>query len=182
MNENAFKNLKGKIKQDKKLLLIIILAVIAVLFLLIPELNFKASKSDESKTARQSESTYLEDTENKLKDIVSSIEGAGEAKVMVTLENSAEQVYAQNEKHKSDSDSSVQRPKSSISDEQEYVLIESNSRGEEGLIIKLIQPKIRGVAIVCRGGDSDKVKEDITEAVCAVLDISASRIYVAKMG
>ena len=182
MNENAFKNLKEKIKQDKKLLLIIILAVIAVLLLLIPELNFKSTKSNESKTAERSESTYLEDTENKLKDIVSSIEGAGDAKVMVTLENSAEQVYAQNEKNKTDSDSDNQRTKSSISNEQEYVLIESNSRGEEGLIIKLIQPKIRGVAIVCQGGDSDKVKEDIIETVSAVLDISASRIYVAKMG
>lgn len=49
------------------------------------------------------------------------------------------------------------------------------------MIIKLIQPKIRGVAVVCEGGGSDAVRQEITQAITAVLDISASRVYITKM-
>lgn len=48
------------------------------------------------------------------------------------------------------------------------------------MIIKLIQPKIRGVAVVCEGGGSDAVRQEITQAITAVLDISASRVYITK--
>lgn len=182
MDENSIKNLKKALKKDKKLLIIVIAAVIALVLLIIPEFGLDSAKQEKTNSSEEKEVTYLENTEKRLKDIIGSIEGAGNAKVMVTLENSAEQVYAQNEKHKSDSDSGLQRPKSSNTNEHEYVLIKSSSKGEEGLIIKLVEPKIRGVAIVCEGGGSDRVKQEIIETVTAVLDISASRVYVAKMG
>ena len=100
---------------------------------------------------------------------------------MVTLENGTEQVYAQNEKSSSDNTSNTDETQSDFSFEKEYVLIESNSYGEDGLVIKLIQPKIRGVAVVCEGGGSDIIRQEISETVTAVLDISASRVYVTKM-
>ena len=101
---------------------------------------------------------------------------------MVTLENGTEQVYAANEKTASDSSSDANGSAGKISDEKEYVIIETDSKGEQGLVIKLIQPKIRGVAVVCEGGDSDIIRREIQETVTAVLDISASRVYVTKMG
>ena len=63
---------------------------------------------------------------------------------MVTLESGAEQVYAKNEKIKSDTSGGTALEKENFSDEKEYVLIETNGN-EGGMIIKLIQPKIRGV-------------------------------------
>jgi len=49
--------------------------------------------------------------------------------------------------------------KENFSDEKEYVLIETDGN-EGGMIIKLIQPKIRGVAVVCEGGGSDAVRQE----------------------
>ena len=92
----------------------------------------------------------------------------------------AEQVYARNEKIKSDTSGGTALEKENFSDEKEYVLIESDGN-EGGMIIKLIQPKIRGVAVVCEGGGSDAVRQEITQAITAVLDISASRVYITKM-
>lgn len=187
--DNQIFNLKSfldRLKIDKKLFFICILAIAAILFLVFSSLpsNAKKEKQKDSKENIKSEAqlNYTQDTEEKLKSIITSIEGAGNANVMVTLENGVEQVYAQNEKGESSGNSYMQNSKNSVSDEKEYVLIESNSNGESGLLIKLIQPKIRGVAVVCEGGDSDKVKQEIVETVTAVLDISASRVYVTKMG
>lgn len=46
----------------------------------------------------QTEYSYAEDLEKRLTNIVSSISGAGKTKVMVTLENGVESVYAADEK------------------------------------------------------------------------------------
>ena len=40
---------------------------------------------------------------------------------------------------------------------------------------------MRGVAVVCEGGDNPQVAERIINAVCAVLGIKASRVSVAGM-
>lgn len=85
-----------------------------------------------------------------------------------------------NEKIKSDTSGGTALEKENFSDEKEYVLIETDGN-EGGMIIKLIQPKIRGVAVVCEGGGSDAVRQEITQAITAVLDISASRVYITKM-
>lgn len=54
----------------------------------------KEGGEKESVTAAQSQETYAEDIEKRLTEIVSSIDGAGKTRVMVTLESGAEQVYA----------------------------------------------------------------------------------------
>ena len=40
-------------------------------------------------------------------------------------------------------------------------------------------PVVRGVAVVCRGGDSPVIAQKITELLCALFDLSANHIYVS---
>ncbi|MBQ7046832.1 MAG: hypothetical protein IJN85_03720 [Oscillospiraceae bacterium] len=173
-----------RLKRDKKLLIICFIGIIGIILLLLSEIVPSIDEGEgthEIEAKTQSELSYAEDIESRLTQIISSIDGAGDTKVMVTLENGTEQVYAQNEKSSSDNTSNTDETQSDFSFEKEYVLIESNSNGEDGLVIKLIQPKIRGVAVVCEGGGSDIIRQEISETVTAVLDISASRVYVTKM-
>ena len=51
-----------------------------------------------SQPAAQSAQAYTEELEQSLAELVTHIQGAGNAKVMVTVERGAEQVYAQEEK------------------------------------------------------------------------------------
>lgn len=46
---------------------------------------------------------------------------------------------------------------------------------------KEIEPIIRGVLVVCEGGDSPVVVERITEAVTKSLDISAAKVCITKL-
>lgn len=46
---------------------------------------------------------------------------------------------------------------------------------------KEIQPVIRGVLVVCQGGDDPVVTQRITEAVTRALDISAAKVCITKL-
>ena len=178
--KQTFEKLKSAFTSDKKLAVLCAVGVLGVLLLVISEFRPSDGKKAESVTAAQNQETYAEDIEKRLTEIVSSIDGAGKTRVMVTLDSGAEQVYAKNEKIKSDTSGGTAIEKENFSNEKEYVLIETDGN-EGGMIIKLIQPKIRGVAVVCEGGGSDAVRQEITQAITAVLDISASRVYITKM-
>lgn len=181
--KHSFEKLKSVFTSDKKLAVLCAVGVLGVALLILSEFipsGEKKAEKKESVTAAQSQETYAEDIEKRLTEIVSSIDGAGKTRVMVTLESGAEQVYAKNERIKSDTSGGTALEKENFSDEKEYVLIETDGN-EGGMIIKLIQPKIRGVAVVCEGGGSDAVRQEITQAITAVLDISASRVYITKM-
>ena len=168
--KHFFEKMKSVFTSDKKLAVLCAVGVLGVVLLILSEFipsGEKKAEKKESVTAAQSQETYAEDIEKRLTEIVSSIDGA-------------EQVYAKNEKIKSDTSGGTALEKENFSDEKEYVLIETDGN-EGGMIIKLIQPKIRGVAVVCEGGGSDAVRQEITQAITAVLDISASRVYITKM-
>ena len=82
----------------------------------------------------------------------------------LTLENDREYVYAQN----STTEGST----------LEYVIL-SRSNEEEAVLLTEICPRVRGVAVVCTGGDSSAVKQTIVSLLSASLGISSHRIHVA---
>ena len=48
-------------------------------------------------------------------------------------------------------------------------------------MLRTESPKIQGVVVVCDGGDNSKVKNDVTNAVSALLGINVNHISVLKM-
>ena len=181
------RKLMDAIKADKKITLIVCIGLLGMLLLLASEFIHLPKKQEAETPSEniQTEYSYAEDLEKRLTNIVSSISGAGKTKVMVTLENGVESVYAADEKQSVER-SSGEKPggvevNEKSNTENEYIILQSNGSRDEGLVIKVIQPKIRGVAIVCEGGDSAYVQQRITQAVTAVLDIGASRVSIARM-
>lgn len=174
-----------RLKLDKKLLIILAIGFAGMAFLLLSELwsgKDKSADTENAKSVQTADSVnYSEDLERRLTDIISSINGAGKTKVMVTLENGLESVYADREtiRNGKTAAGSADRNESYESD-REYIIIQTDEGGEGGLVIKVIQPRVRGVAIVCQGGDSAVVRQQIAETVSAVLDISSARIYISK--
>lgn len=186
---NLKKGIVKKIQEDKKMFIIVCIGILGMILLLFSELfdssnNDTSNKDTAKKASTSSEYNYSEEIENKLTKIISSIEGAGKTKVMVTLDNSAESVYAKNEKEdensKKSSDNSQSEESTENQNDSEYIIIDSGDK-ESGLVIKVIQPKIRGVAIVCEGADSAVVRENIMDTVTAVLDIDSTNVCITKM-
>jgi len=178
----ATKRLRG----DKKLMLLVAVGFLGIFLLLLSELwkpkeNPENPSSTEAEGQHGSDYTYAEDMEKRLTELLAAMRGVGRVKVMVTLENGLEQVYAENERRKAASNSPPGSGGENVDENYEYILIRTDSGAEDGLILKVIQPKIRGVAVVCEGGDSAAVRQEVLAAVTAVLHISSTRVSVSKM-
>lgn len=183
--KQKIKDIISKLSSDKKTLFIVLAGIVGVVILVISEFIPEGEKTKSSEEEAQVSNysienhyEYAEMLENKLADIISSIDGAGTAKVMITLESSSEAVYAQNDK--TDMESGDENNEK-IAKENDYVLIKTDSSKEEALLLKIIQPEVKGVAVVCEGGDSIYVQQKIIETISAVFDISSSKIKVTKL-
>lgn len=150
--------------------------VLAIVLILISDLS-GGKGSDGKKSAETGEDVpvafgysdvYADSMDEKLCELLMSIEGVGKAQVMLTVSSTEEYVYAE----------TVKRGTSQA--ENSYVIIDKGSQ-KEALVKKVNNPTIKGVVIVCEGGDDPRVCEKIYKAVSTALDISTSKIYVAEM-
>ncbi len=171
-------NLK-KIKLNKKTAGLVIGFVCAVVLLLFSEISALSEKEDISYTDTNAFSAqYIENTEKELEKILRKIEGAGDVRVMITLQSCYENIYAKSyENEKKQTENSTNE-----NSKEDYVIVKKGSSNEECLIIKVYEPEIKGVAVICQGADNLKVKTAITETVCALFDISSAKVSVAKSG
>ncbi len=159
------------IKTNKKAFICFIAGILGILLIFASETLGKTVKKN--KDSEKTYVSYSNETEEKLADIISKVEGAGKTKVFLTIEESEEYVYAQNV-------SSDRNETSQQNEEKEYVIVDG-SNGKDGLLIKTVNPKIRGVAIVCEGGEDPSVQQRIYSCVSASLGISTARISISKM-
>lgn len=166
--------LKG-ISDNKKRILLIAVGVICLLVLVIFEASSSAESDRSADKTNISSEEYIAKTEKELSTILSQIEGAGEVYVMIALESCFENVYARDNTNKTNN----QKDSSDINVTEELVVVK-NSDGEGGVVVKVYEPVVKGVAVVCEGADNIKVKLAITEAVCALFDISSTKVSVTK--
>ncbi len=174
MNKENINEVILRVKNDKKCLLIIACAFLGIILTVISALSTdeKNESVSEPECERFDESKYTSELESKLEGMVSLINGAGECHVIVTLECDYETVYAR--------DGSLSKDDNSTDEDSEYIIIDTD-RTQGGLLLKTVTPKVRGVAVVCNGGDSTYVKSAIIEMMSAVLDIGTNHISVAKI-
>lgn len=159
------------IKSNKKTFICFVAGLLGILLIFLSEAFPNAQKKN--KDSEKTYVSYSNETEEKLADIISKVEGAGKTKVFLTIEESEEYVYAQNI-------SSDKKDNAQQNEDKEYVIVDGNG-GKSGLLVKTVNPKIRGVAIVCEGGDDPAVQQRIYSCVSASLGISTARISISKM-
>ncbi len=168
MNEKIEKLFKSKQMKTKFL---VIAGVVGVVLILLSEINFPQSKPKQDLTTNDYVS-YVNSLDKELTELISNIDGVGTCKVMITLKNTTESVYAKNTENSSSDSSSSQN--------DEYVIY-SGANGDSPLLLKENFPEIEGVAIVCSGGDNVKIQEQIKKCVSALFNISSNRISVSKL-
>ncbi|MGN0460630.1 MAG: hypothetical protein ACI4HL_06920 [Ruminococcus sp.] len=86
------KNLLTKLKNDKNLIRIIYIIGVAGIALIFISGFFPSGDSNNSYSGDIED--YRSAEETRIENMVESIEGVGDARVMITMENSAEQVYS----------------------------------------------------------------------------------------
>lgn len=168
-----------KTKLNPKMLLVVALLVSGIAVLMLSELSGGGEPvAAQAQTSAPADSReYEKKLEERLVSIISAIDGAGETRVMVTLESGSEDVYLNNSDYGENIEPSGEN---SFEKRDEYIIVD-NSSGQGGIVVRRTEPRVRGVAVVCKGAGSETVKAQIVEAVTALLDISSARVSVAKM-
>lgn len=132
-----------------------------------------------------SNAQYVQDVEQRLTEVVGSIAGVGRVKVMLTLEQGARNIYAQEGRTESQSTEDVQtagqrRVETTNNTEQKYILVESGGQ-KQPLVTAQLEPEIKGVVIVCDGADDIHVQTRVTNVVTTALGISSTKVCVEKI-
>ena len=141
----------------KKNLPVVVLAAAGLLLIIIGGTIGKTkAKTEEPYTDVGYYTSYLE---GRIEELCKTVDGISEASVLLTLDSSTEYVYG--------------------TDGGADFIIISDSAGEHAVKLCEIYPKIRGVAVVCTGGDTPQVKETVVKLLSASLGLPTSRIEVA---
>lgn len=138
--------LNSLLSSDKSRVVFVIIGLLAILLIFFSG-RYKDNKNTVDEENRLTASSYSEKLTSDLSAMIENITGAGEAKVLLTLDSSYEYVYLDDDK----------------------------------TLAKILEPKIRGVAVACTGGDDPVVKEKVTKMLSTVLSLSTSCISVSKL-
>ena len=111
--------------------------------------------------------------EERLESLLSGIEGAGQVRVLVTVEAGQEVLYQ--------TDSRAQTDEGGSDRSDDTVLVEDADRTESGLVRQVLEPKYRGAVVLCQGGDVPSVRLAVVEAVSCLTGLGADQISVLKM-
>lgn len=157
----------------------LVLGICGVLLILLSEWLPARKTTAETPAAKTAEDYRLE-MESNLQELLQSMEGVGTCRVYVTLESGVEYVYAKEQRENSDYKEEGGEKVSKSADTQENIILIDGSNGKTGLLLTEIQPQVKGVVVVCNGGDTAAVCERVTQAVVTALNISSRRVCVTK--
>jgi stage III sporulation protein AG len=122
------------------------------------------------------------DLESQLKELLETMVGVGTTDVMVTVDSTEETVVQLNEKQmqqitQETDRNGANRHITQVSKDGQVVLYEV-SGSQSPIVVKKLNPRIRGVIIVAKGAENLTVHKLIAEAVSRGLDIPIHRISV----
>lgn len=187
-NNGSNKNILTELCLNDKYKKVIIIAGIIGIALIFFSGFIKSEKKDQE-VNQKAESTsiddYVKQLEANLTNMVSCIKGAGDCKVMVTIESGAQTIYAtEGKKNTEDTEDSsngeLKRRQKSDDSETKYITVKGPNGEEEALAITEVQPTVKGVVVVCSGGDDPEVQQRIINAVTTALNITTKRVCVTK--
>ena len=182
---------KDKKKQIENIVVFIIILIVTVLII-----NNMWSGEDKESTentttdktkvlAQTSSSNQEDDLEDKLEDILSSIDGVGKVKVLIKYSESSTVVAMYNETvsesttKESDGDGSSKDVKET-ENKKEIVYTDEDGTNKP-ITEKVVMPVIEGAIITAQGAGNANVKSSIVSAVEAVTGLAVHKIQVFEM-
>ena len=137
----------------------------------------------EEAAAKEESGSYEEKLEQRIRELLKSVDGIGEADVMVVLKSSEERIW-----HVDKSSTSSVTEESGSSSGSSRVIREENQsestvldgKSQSPVMEKEVKPEISGVVISADGGGSAVIRAEISEAMEALLGLPANKIKVMK--
>ncbi len=170
----------GKIKNLNVLLGIISACVVIMIIASV----FTGGSTIKNDVQNSDTSTYYEQVENRLSEVLSKINGAGAVSVMINYSGSSELITATTTNTSidktSDNGSSSNRVTESKTESVSPVIIQKNGE-DTPVIVKEILPDIVGVIVVAEGAKDMSVRINLVSAVQTLLNISSDKVEIFTM-
>ncbi|WP_101697888.1 stage III sporulation protein AG [Clostridium minihomine] len=171
----------------RKIILVLGFLGIALIFLsgLFQNRDAKATNAVVEEPQKTSAQEYTQQVEQSLTELIGTINGAGSVKVLVTLERNTQYVYATEEKQVTQSTqdqaaNATIKNQANDSRETKYILVKGSDGSQQALAVTEVEPIVKGVVVVCEGGNQPAVQKDIIDAVTTALNLSSARVCVIK--
>ena len=164
------KTILAGLKKYKYAVLILLLGIALML------LPF--GKKEEAPEAEVQEDTltdeaYAQALEQRLEDMLCQVSGAGQVRVMLTLQTGSRTEY-QTDTQISDSETQSQ-------EERKTVILSEGSAYDKAAVSAVQYPRFQGALILCQGADQSTVRLSLVNAVAALTGLSSGQITVIKM-
>ena len=141
---------------------------------------------NDTNTTSYNQNTYISEMENKLKEVLRKVSGAGNVEVMITTKGSTEKIplkdHSSTEESLDEEDGEGgSRTDHSAQREESTVLVTNEDGKSVPYILQELKPQIEGVVVIAEGGDNAMIKMDIMKAVEVLFDVPAHKVIVMKM-
>ena len=154
-------------KKDQLLILILVGLLLAVIAMPVEDRrqkNTQAEVSQNDTEVAEISLDYESRMEQKLQELLSSVEGVGKVRVMLTFEGTGEKTVEKDVSYTADSN----QEEYGSSERTPYVTSETN-------------PRVEGVLVIAQGGENSRIQQEIIEAAQALFGIEAHKIKIMKM-
>ncbi|MDP4118789.1 MAG: hypothetical protein Q8873_06325 [Bacillota bacterium] len=147
-----------KLFEKKEVLIIIAIAVAVMVF---AGANREIKKSPAQGTAEETK------IEKKLEDVLSTVKGAGKVKVMIVFRDDGKDNFAKDKKYSTGTDGKSQSEETTVM-----------GSGKEAVIVDKDIPQVQGVIVTAEGAGDETVRDELKEAVEAILPVYSHKIEV----
>lgn len=140
------------------------------------------TQSDAVEAMKQTKDETKSDMEENLKSILSQIKGAGKVDVMITFVSGNESVpvydvnTTQSSTQEKDKEGGARDIKESSKDNK--VVYEESQGTKKPFVVKELLPKVKGVVIVADGAGNADVKNNLSMAAQALLEVADYKIQI----
>ena len=195
---------EGQEKSKRKIENLIVFAIILIITIISINLIWNGDKKESSDnnntsskilassdkisnidTGQTTENLTSNELENKLKNILSKIQGVGEVEVFINYSESSEIIPMYNENSQTstteETDTSGGTRKIEETDSQKEIIFQENDGTKEIITQRVIEPKIEGAIITAEGAGDVNVKTNIIQAVEATTGLATHKIQVFIM-
>lgn len=160
-------------KKDQLLILVLFGLLLAVIALPMDQSARGKAETEsilpETSEASEAQMDYETQMEQKLEELLGSVDGVGKVRVMLTFEGTGEKT--------------VEKDRTVTADEnrEETVYEERGSSERAPYVTSETNPKVEGVLVIAEGGADSRIKQEILEAAQALFGIDAHKIKIMKM-
>lgn len=169
VNELPKKILAG-LKKYKYAVLVLLLGVA---LMLLPFGKKEEAPEAEAQEDTLTDEAYAQTLEQRLEDMLCQVSGAGQVRVMLTLQTGSRTEY-QTDTQISDSETQSQ-------EERKTVILSEGSAYDKAAVSAVQYPRFQGALILCQGADQSTVRLSLVNAVAALTGLSSGQITVIKM-